>query len=94
MMHPGEEEELANRGWSKIQPSPLFGGEVFLTRVFPGWIKSPEKFKGGSSVMKSVVPGERKRRHAGMHGLRWDHGLYASFAQEETEKESQPRGQE
>jgi hypothetical protein len=58
MMHPGEEEELANRGWSKIQPSPLFGGEVFLTRVFPGWIKSPEKFKGGSSVMKSVVPGE------------------------------------
>ena len=59
MMHPGDDEELANRArWGKIQPTPLFGGEVFFTRVFPGWIRSPEKFKAESAGMKSAVPEE------------------------------------
>eukprot|EP00984_Skeletonema_dohrnii_P001064 scaffold331_cov123-Skeletonema_dohrnii-CCMP3373.AAC.4 len=54
------QEELANRArWAKIQPTPLFGGEVFFTRVFPGWIRPPEKFKGESSaVMNDMVPEE------------------------------------
>ena len=51
-------EELANRArWSTIQPTALFGGEVFFTKVFPGWVRSPEKFKG-ESQMKCVVPEE------------------------------------
>jgi len=60
MLRPGNDDDLANRArWGKIQPTPLFGGEVFFTRVFPGWIKPPEKFKTSSSAtMKCVVPEE------------------------------------
>ena len=56
------QEELANRAqWAKIQPTPLFGGEVFFTRVFPGWIRSPEKFKGESAAgMSSMMPEETR----------------------------------
>ena len=56
LMRPGDEEELVKRRWDKIQPTPLFRGEVFFTRVFPGWIKGQEKFK--AETKSSAMPEE------------------------------------
>lgn len=58
MIRPGDDEEIANRArWGQIQPTPLFGGEVFFTRVFPGWIRPPEKFKT-CDAKRCMVPEE------------------------------------
>ncbi|KAL7455003.1 hypothetical protein ACHAWC_006594 [Mediolabrus comicus] len=63
LMRPGDEEELVKRRWDKIQPTPLFGGEVFFTRVFPGWVKGQEKFK--AETKSSAMPEETLSAAAG-----------------------------